>query len=325
MQSLVAGMVLTWAGIAGALAAETSSIDALGWLKKIASASRQTSYAGTFVYHQGSQVGTLRITHQVDAAGEHEKLETLDGPSREIVRDNDRVTCYLADSKTVLVEKRSAPRFPAALPLGPLSGITDNYNVRKGEHDRVAGMDCQVIVLEPKDNLRYGRRFCAEMATGLPLRARTVNERNEVVELLAFTQIRIGDAAVKEEGLKSQFADKSHDWRVDRSGLIDDSAQPDSGWELKGQIQGFRKLAEMRRSLPGGANQMSQIVYSDGLAAVSAFIEPLPKNPPALGAANHGAVNIFVRPQADSMVTVIGEAPARTVKQVAEMLAPKNK
>jgi sigma-E factor negative regulatory protein RseB len=319
-------MVVAAAGITSASAAEeASNSDALAWLKKIASASRQTNYTGTFVYHQGNQVGSLRIAHYVDAGGEHERLETLDGPSREIVRDNDRVSCYLADSKTVLVEQRWTPRFPTPLPIvGHVADIIENYNVRKGEQSRVAGMDCQVIVLEPKDNLRYGRRFCAEMTTGLPLLARTLNDRNEAVELLAFTQIHINDGAAK-DSVKSRFAKKSQDWRIDRSGLVEDRSASEIGWELKTPVHGFRKVVEMRRSLPGGAGSMSQIVYSDGLAAVSAFIEPLPRNAPGAGAANHGAVNIFMKLHADRMVTVIGEAPARTVKQVADMLAPKNK
>ncbi|NCV90226.1 MAG: hypothetical protein EBW19_08570, partial [Betaproteobacteria bacterium] len=37
--------------------------------------------------------------------------------------------------------------------------------------DRVAGHDCQVIALAPKDNLRFGHKYCAERVTGLALGA----------------------------------------------------------------------------------------------------------------------------------------------------------
>ena len=102
-----------------------------------------------------------------------EKLETLDGPPREIIRNNENVTCYVPDNKTVIIEKRTARQFPALLPE-QLTGITDNYVVTKGGQDRVAGYDCQVIALEPKDNLRYGHKYCAELASGLALRSRTL-------------------------------------------------------------------------------------------------------------------------------------------------------
>ncbi len=305
-------------------AADTGeAADAMAWLTKIAAASRQINYAGTFVYQRGKQVETSRIAHLTDASGEYEKLETLDGPPREIVRNNDTVTCYLPDTKTVVIEKRVARQFPALLPE-QMSGISDNYVVKKGGQDRVAGFDCQVIALEPRDNLRYGHQFCAELATGLPLRARIYSDKNEMVESFAFTQLIIGNA-VSKDMLKSRFAGKSQAWRVDKSALEKKESSADSGWVLKNPLMGFRKLTEMRRSIAGGAARVSHIVYSDGLVAVSIFIEPMPKTPPPAGPTYQGAVNIYVKSQAGQMVTVVGEAPAQTVKQIAESLNPRDR
>ncbi len=309
-------------GSIGYVNADTGA-EAMAWLKKIAAASRQINFAGTFVYQHGKQVETSRIAHFANASGEYEKLETLDGPPREIIRNNDNVTCYLPESKTVVIEKRSARHFPALLP-DQLSGIADNYVVKKGEQDRVAGFDCQVIALDPKDNLRYGHKFCAELATGLPLRARMYSDKNEMVESFAFTQLTIGNG-VSKDMLKSRFAGKSQTWRVDKSALEQNESKADTGWVLKNQPAGFKKLTEMKRSIAGRPTQVSHIVYSDGLAAVSVFIEPMPKSPPPAGPTYQGAVNIYVRPQADQMVTVVGETPARTVKQIAESLSPRDR
>ena len=205
-----------------------------------------------------------------------------------------------------------------------LPGISDNYAVKKGEQDRVAGFDCQVIALEPNDNLRYGHKFCAELVTGLPLRASTYNDKNEMVESFAFTQLTIGNG-VSKDMLKSRFAGKSQTWRVDRSALEQNEARADAGWVLKNRPAGFKKLTEMKRSIAGRSTRVSHIVYSDGLAAVSVFIEPMPKSPPPAGPTYQGAVNIYVRPQADQMLTVVGETPARTVKQIAESLSPRER
>jgi len=305
-------------------AADTGeTADAMAWLKKIAAASRQINYAGNFVYQHGNQVETSRIAHFANAGGEYEKLETLDGPPREIVRNNDNVTCYLPDTKTVVIEKRATHHFPTALPE-QMSGISDNYVVKKGEQDRVAGFDCQSIALEPRDNLRYGHKFCVELATGLPLRARMYSDNNEMVESFTFTQLIIGNA-VSKDMLKSRFAGKSQAWRVDKSALEQAETSADIGWVLRNQPAGFQKLTEMRRSIAGRSVQVSHIVYSDGIAAVSVFIEPMPKSPPPAGPTYQGAVNIYVKSQADQMVTVVGETPARTVKQIAESLSPRDR
>jgi sigma-E factor negative regulatory protein RseB len=293
--------------------------DGLAWLTKMANASRKLNYSGTFVYQHGDRIETSRIVHFVNpAGGEFEKLETLDGPRREIIRTNDQVTCYRPDTRTVIIEKRSARRFPALFP-DQLVGVADNYAVNIGDMDRVAGYDCRVVVLVPKDRLRYGHQFCAEAASGLPLRARTLSEKNLPLESFAFTEVRLGGRFSREE-VRSRYADKSRSWKVDHSALVLSDVPADTGWTLTRQPAGFKKLTELKRSIAGRGAVVSHIVYSDGLAAISVFIEPLPKNRPAQSLSHQGAVNIYVRPVADHMVTVLGETPAATVMQVANSL-----
>jgi len=315
------GVVIASVVCTGPVCAETT--EAIGWLQKIANAARQLNYAGTFVYQHGRQVETSRIAHWADADGEHEKLATLDGPPREIIRNNENVFCYLPESKAVLITKRHGRQFPSLLPED-FAGIADNYVVRKGENDRVAGAECQMIVLEPKDNLRYGHRFCAEVNSGLLLRARTYNDKNELIESFSFTQLLLGNAVTKDL-LKSTYASKSQGWRIDRTALDRGELSADSGWTLKNQPPGFRKVTEMRRVMAGRPS-VSHLVYSDGLAAISIFIEPMPKTLPVAGPlAYQGSVNIYVKPQAEQMLTVVGETPARTVRLVAESLSPRDR
>jgi sigma-E factor negative regulatory protein RseB len=299
----------------------------VGWLKKMASASRQQNYSGTIVYQHGSSVETSRITHFVNnAGGEFEKLETLDGPAREVIRSNEQVICYLPNAKTVLIEdrNRSARNFPALVPES-LHGISENYKVKTEGADRVAGYDCQWIALEARDNLRYGRRFCAELTSALPLRAQTTNERGEAVESFAFTQLSLGGTFSRDR-VKSKYAEKSRaqNWRVDRSAFA--MAQPtpaDTGWVLSKPLAGFKKMMEAKRSLAGKPGAISQIVLSDGLAAVSIFIEPMPPNQPVQTLSHQGAVNIYKRPHGNYVVTVLGEAPAATIMQIANSVELK--
>jgi sigma-E factor negative regulatory protein RseB len=319
-------IVLAWAG--AAYGADTaSSPDAIQWLKKMATASRQHNYSGTIVYQHGGNVETSRVTHYVNGAGgEFEKLETLDGPAREVVRSNEQVICYLPNAKMVLVEERnrSARNFPALVPES-LHGITENYRIKTEGADRVAGYECQWVALEPKDNLRYGRRFCAETSTALPLRAQTLDERGQPVESFGFTQITLGGAFSRDR-VKSKYAEKSktQNWRVDRSAAAMAPPTPaDTGWVLSKPLPGFKKMMEAKRSLGGKPNAVSQIVLSDGLAAISIFIEPMPPTAPGQGLSHQGAVNIYKKPHGNYVLTVLGEAPAGTIMQVANSLELK--
>ncbi len=301
--------------------------DAVALLMKMASAARQQNYSGTIVYQYGGQVETSKVVHYVNSAGgEFEKLETLDGPAREVVRSNEQVICYLPGAKTVLIEDRSrgARNFPALLP-DSLHGISESYQIRKEGVDRVAGYECQWIALAPRDNLRYGRRFCAELGSSLPLRAQTLGEKGEPVESFAFTQLTLGGSFSRDR-VKSKYAEKSRtqNWRIDRSAFsAGQSTAGDTGWVISNPLPGFKKVMEAKRSLGSKRGSISQIVLSDGLAAVSIFIEPSSNGHAKQTLSHLGAVNIFKKPSGSHVVTVVGEAPQNTIVQIANSVELK--
>ena len=213
---LSASLILVLVVVATAARAESTSPAAgMEWLQKIASAAHKLDYTGIFVYQHGNQVETSRIWHYVDGSGEYEKLETLDGPAREVIRNNDEVLCYYPDRKTVKIEKRRAKPFPALVPE-QFMGLTENYAIRLGERERIAGYEAQSLILEPKDAFRYGHKFWADVGTGLLLKARMTNERKETVEQFAFTQLTIGGVLDK-EALKSNYNAQVPGWSLDSS------------------------------------------------------------------------------------------------------------
>jgi sigma-E factor negative regulatory protein RseB len=305
-------------------AAPLADEEALAMLERIARAARQLSYVGTFVYQHGDHVETSRIVHLVDASGEYEKLEALDGPRREIIRNNDEVLCYYPDAKIVRSEKRVARRtFPALLPE-QLSALTGYYEIRKGEVERIAGYDAQALVLEPKDGMRYGHKLWAEADSGLLLKARMVNENQHAVEQFTFTQLSIG-SGVTRDMVKPSFNVRFPEWRLDRF-ANNTSSNVDSGWVVKQFPAGFRKIMEMRRSKQGSNNPIVHLVYSDGMAAVSVFIESAAgRTGIQEGLSRQGAINIYIRTLESQVITVLGEAPAATVVQIGNSVSYRGK
>jgi sigma-E factor negative regulatory protein RseB len=302
--------LLLWA--AAGLAQAQAAPEALDWLRKIYLATEKLSYTGTFVYQQGERTETSRITRRADASGGMERLEVLDGPPREVVRTRDEIRCYLPDSQTVKVDRRRDQRaFPALLPA-QVSGLTEHYSITMDETARIAGFDCQAIVLAPRDELRYGYKLWADVHSGMLLKARAFNHAGEAVEQFTFTQLEIGN--VPRERLRPRAAARS--WRVEQSGVAPANLA-EAGWNLRADLPGFRKVVEIRRMLRH-AQPVDQVVYSDGLAAISVFIEPIAgrTEPPRIGLATMGAVNVYTREVANHLVTVVGEAPAASVQRV---------
>jgi sigma-E factor negative regulatory protein RseB len=291
--------------------AQAQSPETLSWLKKINEATQRLSYAGTFVYQHGGRTETSRITRYVDASGDIEKLEIMDGVPREIVRTKDTVRCYLPDSRVVKVDRRTERGFPALVPER-IHALARHYDISLGETRRIAGFDCQAVVLQPKDNLRYGYRLYADVNSGMLMRSVTVDAAGQSVEQFTFTQLSLGN--VTREMVRPRHAVKQ--WRVE-----DAEASPTqlAGWSLAAELPGFHKISELKRRL-GESRPVGQMVFSDGLAAVSVFIEPLEGRRDAVrtGLASMGAIHIYTREVANHMITVVGEAPAVSVQRIAD-------
>jgi sigma-E factor negative regulatory protein RseB len=281
------------------------------WLQAIQNAARQTNYSGTIYYQQGNEVKISRIVHQFDGTISRERLQMLDGERREYLRKGDEVQCLLPDSKRVIVEKRPVgATFPALSTAAPAE-ILRNYTLRKGPIDRVADAECQVLILEPKDVVRYGYKLWVERATGLLLRAQMLNERQDVIEQMAFTDVRLGEPLDAARLRPSWGFDG---WKIEK---IETKPVDINRWSLD-VPEGFRPLNAVMRRLAGSATRSAvQAIYSDGLATFSVFIEPEQSGGGGSTATSRGSLNAYVHRVGDMTITVVGEVPPSTVKDVA--------
>ena len=326
--SLLTLIVFCGSALAFGQTADTQDIQ--NTLRRVQSAAQKLNYSGIFVYQQANQIRTSRIVHGVDGQGELEKLEILDGKPREYIRRNDEVSCFLPESKTIQVEKNVTQEvFPALLSNNFLS-LPDVYLIKKAEFSRVAGNECQILSFEPKDSLRYGYRLCLDKTSGLLLRAQTVNRKNEVIEQIAFTQISIGD--IDKARIKPSFPNTAQ-WHVENLTV---QANVNSGWSVKLLPPGFKKTREMKRLIPISvaangaasnsvkANEVVQIIFSDGLSAISVFIEPDSANRTE-GSLQQGAMTLMGRRHGEFWLTVVGEVPFAAIKQVMNSIEFKPK
>ncbi|MDQ6618955.1 MAG: MucB/RseB C-terminal domain-containing protein [Pseudomonadota bacterium] len=302
--------VLALAGPAPALAQ-----DAAAWLARAASSARQLNYSGTIVYQHAGHVETSRLVHVLDASGELEKLTNLDGPAREIIRSQGEVRCYYPDAKVVRIEPRTFRNaFPSLSPQQQRS-LLEFYELRKAEPARVAGIEAQAYVFEPRDGLRYAHKFWADPSTGLLLKARVLNEASDVVEQFAFSDIAIG-GRIDRAAARPTWPSVPPDWQVREVGPGDLEVR-DTGWIVSKLPPGFTKMVEGYRTLRGKRSPVAHLVFSDGLVAISVFVEPVAGAPHPSGLMQQSGVNIFMRQVEDHFVTVLGEVPAVTVRQIA--------
>lgn len=293
----------------------------LALLQKIAQGSRQLTYSGTFVYRSGQRVDSSRIAHSVLDGVEVERVEALDGSPREVLRAGSEVKCFFPDEKLLIVENRPGQRgFPALLPVG-LGSLPEYYVIRAGESARVAGLQSRALRLEPRDALRYGHEFWMDHASGLLLKANLIGERGEVLESFAFTQVSIG-GPLEHGALKPRFhGDQVKVQQVRSSEIRGD----DTGWVFRNMLPGFRKSAAMKRQKAPDQPESLHVVFSDGLASISVFIEPGGVGADANSLATMGPVNIYRRQLGDHRAVVVGEVPIVAVKRLGDGIERRRK
>lgn len=302
-------------------AAPVLAEDGLALLQRIAQASRQLTYSGTFVYRSGDKVDTSRIAHSMTNGLELERIEALDGSPREVLRAGSEVKCFFPEEQLVIIENRSSQRgFPALLPSG-LGSLPEHYSIRSGGQGRIAGMKSRAVLLEPRDALRFGHEFWMDAASGLLLKANLVGERRETLESFAFTQITIG-GPLEQGALKPRFDSE----RVRVQQVRATEVKPDDmAWNFRSLLPGFRRVATMKRQTAPGNPESLHVVFSDGLASISVFIEPGGAGGEAEAVSSVGPVNVYRRQVGEHRLVVMGEVPALAVKRLGDGIEPRRK
>ena len=296
--------------------------DALQWLNRMVSAARQVDFSGTFTYISGKRLETMRIAHVTGASGEIERLETLDGSPREVIRRQGEVRCVLPNLKTVIIDRHANRRtFPGRLPAA-VATLGEHYRIAKGEISRVAGRKSQIVTLDPRDNLRYGHQFWADVESGLLLKARMVNDAGDLVEQFAFNEVQIG-GDIDPKLLEARY-DAAPDWRI-LNARGDEARDQDVGWQLTDALPGYRLMSSIRREVGDRGHEALHLVYSDGLTSISVFIEPDDVAPhpgsDAKGFLSAGSIGVYARTVSGQRLTVLGEAPREALRRIGDGMA----
>jgi sigma-E factor negative regulatory protein RseB len=291
------------------------------WLMRMHEASRLRSYVGTFVVSSSNGgMSSARIWHACNGEQQVERVESLTGAPRSTFRRNDEVVTFIPENRVVRTEKReSLGLFPSLLKSTD-SSIPEFYSARRLGSDRVAGFDADVVQLAPKDNLRFGYRVWSEKKTGLVVKLQTMDPEGNVLEQAAFSELAL-DAPVRIDKL-NQMMGATEGWRVEKSEAVKTTAEAE-GWQLKSAVAGFKPISCYRRPGSGAPapDGTLQWVFSDGLAAVSLFVEAYDRQRHAQeGVFSSGATQTLTRRIQDWWLTAVGEVPPQTLKAFASSL-----
>ena len=306
---------------AGAASAQEG--DPRRWLDDMSRAFSELSYDGVFSYFSGDELASLRVVHMVVDGQQRERLVHLNGAPREIVRRGEEVQCIVMPGDALLELEQSIPAGPFARAfVRRYDQISDHYGMALSGQDRVADRVAVRLAVTPRDEHRYGYRLWLDKETRLLLRSELLSRDGERLEIFQFNQIRLGDqvdpAALEPDGKDGSLVSHLTLATKDPEPVAAEQMPWAAGW----LPPGFRVAAADIRRIPSSRSAVNTMMFTDGLAAFSLFIEPMPENGASAMMSRNGATVAVTRMIAEEgdphLVTLVGEIPVPTAKRIVE-------
>lgn len=298
------------------LADEASDI-----LNRMSVAVRTLDYQGSFTYEHAGRVDTLRVFHAGSAGRERERLVVLNGPRSELVRDGAEVTCTQADGSTIVYSSSTGRGLLPLVPTTDSSGLGEHYEIKRIGDDRVAGYRADVVDVVPRDRFRYGYRLWLERDTRLLLRSIVTDSERRPLEQVMFVSLDIGTPPA-EADLVPQNRGTATATATVASPASELVVRGPPHWQVTMPPAGFTFVSARRPRQ--GPEQAEHLVYSDGLATVSVYVEPRGDAPPGFDTlAGRGTINVFSQVQDEWRITVLGDVPIATVRAMGESVRPR--
>ncbi len=290
------------------LAANAQELTPEELLRRMSVSLRRVDFEGSFVYLHDGRTDALRIFHE-GGEPERERLVSLTGARGEIVRDGHSIACLQSNSMPTLFANRAEMRL---LPLVPnVRELSAQYSLRLGGVDRVAGYDARIVDILPRDPYRYGYRLWLQQGDQLLLRSAIVDAARRPLEQFMFVALDIGE--------------KPRETDLSPGGNISSAASPADEvamttrpyWNVADAPAGFH-LIRTQRPL-GNASHSEHLVYTDGIASVSVYVEPQAQPAPIIAESTivHGGVSIHSLDSGGVHVTALGDVPPATVQAMA--------
>lgn len=287
----------------GAATTGAAQAQAQAWLDRMNRALVVLDFRGTLVYLRDGQLDALGIEHRAGTAGAVETLRSLSGEPLEVVREGGAVRLSGAAGVSLWPDAGAAASLPSPQPR---AASVDHYELVLAGEDRIAGRQAQVVEIRPRDGFRFGHRLWLDQSTALLLKSLTYGPDGRPVEQLMFTELVI----------ESTASDAAAAARPPPAADAAGWAPRTASWRVLNAPSGFEQQVI-------DAGEATHLLFSDGVARVSVYVEPVaPDRPTLSGLLSRGALHVYGRVAHGSQVIAMGDAPPETVERFAQGVVP---
>ncbi len=295
------------------------AIEAIEQIQKMSDAMLKNSYSGDFVYLHGTQIESMSIQHVQTKDGLKERLFSLNGEAREVFRDDENLTCVWPGSRKVIRDKSRKVSFSPLWIPDDVTRLAKFYEFKIVGMDRIANRIGTIVSIKPKDSMRYGMQIWVDEKEGYLLKSALINNEGEILEQVMFTHIE----TIKNPELAAMSLIPKptigYSLVSSHTASQDTRMMPDTAWKMEKLPVGFWQDSAYKRPVQGSNDFIHHMVFTDGLASLSLFIEKQTEDS-LMGSSSMGAINAFGVIINGFSVTAVGEVPHKTVKQLVSSI-----
>lgn len=161
-------------------------------------------------------------------------------------------------------------------------------------------------------------------STAMPLKTQLCDGRGKVIEQIVFASLTLSPH-IPDSAFKPDVSTDGFQWLRNESPPSKESPEIASmAWNALKLPPGFKMAARSAQVMPGSTDPVSHLVFSDGLASVSVFVEMETKTkeaPEEEEAAEEssrvGSSSVYSTVMSGRKVTAVGEVPPATVRSIA--------
>lgn len=268
-------------------------------LQRMADAARELNYTGSFTYEHRNAMESFRVYHWVENDQSHRRLEYLNSPrgaalDRAVPRDCRSLGYRLLQSSDK-----------------DLKRLEQYYRLSYRGEDWVAGRQARLIEVRPKDQWRYGYLLGLDRESGLLLRAILIDDQQRVLERFQFVDLTL---ASEPEAVLARLDGSARNAEIRECSPSQTDAP--RRWSLSWQPPGFVFSGQRRLD-----DNIDMLMYTDGLASFSVFLQPVSGDLRIEGRAQRGATSAYMGQltvgERRYRVTVVGEIPGAVAEQLA--------
>lgn len=308
--------------------AQAADMGAAEWLLKMSEAAKVNNYQGVAIYRGDEMLESFRVTHRWQDGIERERVQSLTGEPRDIIKQDGKTICLLPKTRRVTADRPTPQALFPGLTREKVQRLMQVYAFDDLGTQRVAGRTCRGIAITPRDQFRYGYEVWADEATAVPLKVNLIGRGGEPLEQMMFTEVyfpeNIPDGAFAVAGEPPLTAPPSP-FAAPQRVAPPPAVMAASAPGLQRIPPGYHVTMRDVRPLPDGSGTVEHVMLSDGLSAISIFstrrLAPTGRTP-FQGVSQMGAVNAYGRTVGTVQVTVVGEAPQETIKLVGDNFQP---